>query len=179
MIYELANDDVLLPYADSASLCIGRGLLNPDCFHDEYRQHPWFPFEDFSFEQEEVGKRVELIGNGASTFRSEMPCRDRPVRTFAVEKPDRFDVMRLTRWLAYDEGLIWSTSGSLIVNSFSDFVLLALDDETSIALFGQSGADLYRESDTLFVSGYRTDPILADFMSRVRKTWRAETGDSL
>jgi hypothetical protein len=155
---------------------LGRGLLNPNCFSSQFRRYPWFPFEDFYFSQRQIEILLQVAREEGGMFRSEMPCRDALPQTYYIDNPDKADEARVSEWLAHYEGIIWIKSGILIINSFSDYVILAMSDDVSFKMFGQSLYDIYMESETTFKADLKDDPILNDFMNALQETW--ETRDS-
>jgi hypothetical protein len=148
-----------------------RGLLNPKCFKKEFKKHGWFPFEDFTFSELEVEAFLKSVQVDGKVYRSDMPCRDLQPSIYSIERPSQVDVMKISSWLAYHEGLMWTISGNIIINSFFDYVVLALSREAAEAMFGDDLETIYNNSVSVFVENCQNDDTLIEFMEGVQETW--------
>lgn len=151
------------------NLCLGDGLLNPRAFIPQMRRYPWYPFEDLSFEISDIEVLLGNIAKDSNVYRQSMPCRNRPVEYFEISRVDKEDVIVINDWLSYDEGIIWAPEGSIIINSFSDYVIVALPDRVYHDIYGCSGQDLFEDSISQFKTSLRSD--IVTFMSAIRETW--------
>jgi hypothetical protein len=171
MIYEVPITEITLPYTDDGSLCLDRGLLNPRCFHEDFKEYPWYPFEDFSFEEDEAVKLVKHLASHGRFYRQDMPCRGVSAKCYSIEQPDQMDTRKIYSWLCYYEGIFWDQKGNLIINSYADYVILSTSAKISSAVFGNTGDNLYKNSSSVFTKGGQGDSRIADFMAEVRETW--------
>src|SRR5687768_4196375 len=105
-----------LPYITNSQLCLGRSLLNPCNFLEKFRKHAWFPFEDLTFSHEDVGIILNYFPVEVRLYRQELPCANNAPTTYMIERADGMDVATVCNWLSYDEGILWSTSGFLLIN---------------------------------------------------------------
>jgi len=152
------------------------GLLNPSRFGREFRVYPWYPFEDLSFEIDEIFVFVEFLSRkGCSLFRQTMPCRGKPVKFYEFSSPTKVDAARLKEWLWLGENIIWADDGTLVVNSFSDVVILSWSEDLYRAVFGQSAEELFRESKSVFTQ--EGAAIVQTFMELVKLTWGDRDSD--
>ena len=161
---------LFLPPYNSAdpTLCMGNGLLNPCTFSQILRQHPWFPFEDLVFEHDQIAELLRLISG--PLFRQTMPCRGTSINYYEIINPNRDDVTQVENWLSHDEGIIWSPSGGMIINIFSDAVILTLPNKLYLDVFGVTGEMLFEQSESVFRS-CEASPSIRTFMEKVRDTW--------
>lgn len=171
MIYEVTASTVSLPYLDDGNLCLRLGLLNPESFTDGYKRHPWYPFWDYPFYNENIEKLLSLLEQDGDIFRQDMPCRGKTLKTYAICGANAIDAAQVSRWLSYDEGILWTTSGNLLINSYSDLVILAISETIWIDLIGAPGFEIYNDSSPHFMARHRHDTDLDRFMKGVQNTW--------
>lgn len=152
MITEVNRDSIQLPFPNDGSgdVCLPSGALNPLCAAANFRQFPWLPFQDMYLEASQVSRLAHACGQDV-LYHQTMPCRESPCRYFSVDaEMTDSDISVVQDWLQYDEGITWTADGNIIINSYSDFVVLGLADHVAHALFGQTVDSLFRESDSIF-----------------------------
>jgi hypothetical protein len=174
MIYEVSMTDVALPYSDDGTLCLGQGLLNPRCFHAAFKEYPWYPFEDFLLNEGDAKGLSTALAEDGKFYRQDMPCRDKSSKLYCIDQPDAMDVIKLFEWLNYYEGIIWTNAGTVIINSFSDYIIFSISERTSSKLFGNSVESIFTSSQSVFTRSDQSDPLIIDFMTKVRETWSHE-----
>jgi hypothetical protein len=101
-----------------------------------------------------------------------MPCRESDVEYMEVVDPNKLDEIRVKEWLDYDEGVIWHTSGWIIINSYSDYVIIVMQDAMAKEIFEYTTAQLFDMSESLFTSSPDGDQPLHVFMAEIRETWK-------
>ncbi len=170
MIEHIPTDLQQLPFRLTDELCLGKGLLNPSEFRPHFRKYPWVPLEDTVFNIEQIRCLLMEIWSGLVVHRCTLPCRSKAIETVQISSGDPMDVFALRDWLAYDEGMVWTCEGEIIMNSYSDYVILGISRRSSLKLFQQDPQNLFSESLSIFKTS-EEDEEIALFMSKIRQTW--------
>jgi len=171
MIIEVDGASICKPFLKDSDrgICLSSGNVNPICALPEFRRFPWYPFQDFYVTGDHIAQMVRAQGSG-TLYRQTMPCRDTPCKYYAISDIDEIDIVTINDWLQYDEGIIWFEEGSIIISSYSDFVVLGLDDKLSCAAFGCTAESLFNDSQTVFTRTPRPADA-EEFLAFARSTW--------
>jgi hypothetical protein len=159
---------------DSHVLCLAEGMLNPLCSDAKFRSRGWYPFQDFYFD-ERIISRMLWWQAGKPLYRQSMPCRGSQIRYYEISDPTGIDVRTILEWLNYDEGIIWSSSGTLIINSYSDLAVLSMSDRLSEHMFGATVRSLYNNSVSIFTEKSRPAHV-NEYLALIMTTW--ESGET-
>jgi hypothetical protein len=170
MIEQLTDPPACLvfPGGPTNETCLGDSLLNPLSSDIRFRVNPWYPFQDFYFDELIVSRL--LIEMGPTLFRQTMPCRGVTPKYYRVSEASEFDLRVILEWLQYDEGIIWSENGLLIINSFSDFAVLGMSEGAGRRVFGDTIKKLYESSRSIF-NGELMTPQAEEYLSLIKTTW--------
>jgi hypothetical protein len=157
-------------FYDPTRLCLPGGYFDPAAFNSKFRKYPWYPFEDFYFTMETIDNLISFGSKNQVTYRQTLPCRDGPCEMFMIEHPNSMDRHKIYDWLQYDEGIIYLDNGSIILNSFTDIVILSMGDDLAKCLFEDSVKSIFDQSKSMFKNENFPEEI-SFFMSAVRRTW--------
>lgn len=170
MIREVSAPQSIPCNVDDTDLYLNNGLLNPSCFDLDFKRFPWYPFEDLSFETDETYAFVDYFAKRhCSIFRQTIPREGAEPRFYEFSSPTKMDAGKLKEWLWLDENIVWASDGTLIINKFSDVVILAWPDTLYKLVFGQSGEELFKGSESIFTR--HEVPAIQEFMELIRLTW--------
>ncbi len=171
MIYEIDPSVVPPPFYED-NLCMERGLLNPNSFRPSFRRFPWFPFENFSFSNTHIKIILSRWNDIGGIYWESMPCRGDSRTILQIKSPDAMDTLKVREMFEYGEGILWSESGMILINSFTDYVILSLSENIALETFGFTARIMFENSENSFTDRDLASPINV-FMQALKATWIA------